>query len=97
MMSCSTEQLLSHPQLVQCSGSVRDVGFLVGTGTHLPRGYMKHLRVRFSVFCNSQEWHPSPQVSLKELISCGHSPSVQNPLVTLGPWLAQGHNYPVGT
>ena len=97
MMSCSTEQLLSHPQLVQCSGSVHDVGFLVGTGTHLPCGYMEHLRVRFSVLCNSQEWHPSPQVSLKELISSGYTPSVQNPHVTLGSWFAQVHTYPVGT
>ena len=67
------------------------------TGTHLPCGYMEQLRVCLEVLCNSQEWHPSPLVSLKELSSCGHTPSVPDPRVTLGPWLAQVHTYPVGT
>ncbi|KAL5502660.1 hypothetical protein EMCRGX_G009466 [Ephydatia muelleri] len=90
----STYELWSHPQ---CSGSTRDVGSLVGAGTHLPCGYMEQLRVSLKVLCNSQEWHPSPLVSLKVLMSCGHTPSVQDPRVTLGPWLAQVHTYPVGT
>ena len=63
----------------------------------LPCGYMEQLRVCLKVLCNSQEWHPSPLVSLKVLISCGHTPSVPDPRVTLGPWLAQVHTYPVGT
>ena len=75
--------------------SARDVGSLVGAGTHLPCGYMEQLRVCLKVLCNSQEWHPSPLVSLKILISCGHTPSVPDPRVTLGPWLAQVHTYPV--
>ena len=29
--------------------------------------------------------------------NCGHTPSVPDPRVTLGPWLAQVHTYPVGT
>ena len=33
-------------------------------GTHLPCGYMEQLRVCPKVLCNSQEWHPSPLVSL---------------------------------
>ena len=65
----------------------------VGAGTHLPCGYMEQLRVCLKVLCNSQERHPPP---LKVLISCGHTPSVPNPRVTLGPWLAQVHTYPVG-
>ena len=89
----STYELWSHPQ---CSGSTRDVGSLVGAGTHLPCGYMEQLRVCLKVLCNSQEWYPSPLVSLKVLMSCGHTPSVPNPRVTLGPWLAQVHIYPVG-
>ena len=76
---------------------LHDVRSLVGTGTHLPCGYMEQFRVCLKVLCNSQEWHPSPLVSLKVLISCGHTPSVLDPRVTLGPWLAQVHNYPVGT
>ncbi|KAL5510417.1 hypothetical protein EMCRGX_G005957 [Ephydatia muelleri] len=32
--------------------------------THLPCGYMEQLRVCPKVLCNSQEWHPSPLVSL---------------------------------
>ena len=63
----------------------------------LPCGYMEQLRVCLKVLCNSQEWHPSPLVSLKVLISCGHTLSVPDPRVTLGPWLAQVHTYPVGT
>ncbi|KAL5516406.1 hypothetical protein EMCRGX_G001719 [Ephydatia muelleri] len=90
----STYELWSHPQ---CSGSTHDVGSLVGAGTHLPCGYMEQLRVCLKVLCNSQEWHPSPLVSLKVLMSCGHTPSVPDPRVTLGPWLAQVHTYPVGT
>eukprot|EP00731_Ephydatia_muelleri_P019281 Em0012g106a len=58
----STNQLWSHPQ---CSGTARDVGSLVGTGTHLPCGYIEQLRVCLKVLCNSQEWHPSPLVSLR--------------------------------
>ena len=81
----------------QCSGSARDVGSLVGAGTHLPCGYMEQLRVCLKVLCNSQEWHPSPQVSLKVHMSCGHTPSVPDPRMTLGPWLVQVHTYPVGT
>eukprot|EP00731_Ephydatia_muelleri_P025156 Em0017g239a len=54
--------------------------------THLPCGYMEQLRVCLKVLCNSQEWHPSPLVSF-----------VLDPRVTLGPWLAQVHTYPVGT
>ncbi|KAL5493277.1 hypothetical protein EMCRGX_G014428 [Ephydatia muelleri] len=156
--------------------------------THLPCGNMEQLRVCPKVLCNSQEWHPSPLVSLytptllvhgtaqslpqsalqltrmapisigqlvhtypvgtwnssesapkcfathkngthlhwytptlwvhgtaqsvpqsalqltrmapistELLISCGHSLSVLDPRVTLGPWLAQVHTYPVGT
>eukprot|EP00731_Ephydatia_muelleri_P005197 Em0002g1373a len=80
-----------------CSGSARDVGSLVGTSTHLPCGYMEQLRDCPKVLCNSQEWHPSSLVSLEVLISCGHTPSVPNPRVTLGPWLAQVHTYLVGT
>eukprot|EP00731_Ephydatia_muelleri_P009156 Em0004g1494a len=57
----STNELWSHPQ---CSGTARDVGSLVGTGTHLPCGYIEQLRVCLKVLCNSQEWHPSPLVSL---------------------------------
>ncbi|KAL5488988.1 hypothetical protein EMCRGX_G018023 [Ephydatia muelleri] len=157
----STNELWSHPQ---CSGTVRDVGSLVGAGTQLPCGctstlwkhgtaqslpqsalqitrmapisignlvhtypvgtwnssesaskcfathkngthlhwytstlscgYMEQLRVCLKVLCNSQEWHPSP---LKVLMSCGHTPSVPEPCVTLGPWLAQVHIYPVET
>eukprot|EP00731_Ephydatia_muelleri_P038582 Em0813g2a len=30
-------------------------------------------------------------------MSCGHTPSVPEPRVTLGPWLAQVHTHPVGT
>ena len=90
----STYELWSHPQ---CSGSTRDVGSLVGAGTHLPCGYMEQFRVCLKVLCNSQEWHPSQLVSLKVLMSCGHTPSVPDPRVTLGPWLAQVHIYPVGT
>ena len=89
----STYELWSHPQ---CSGSTRDVGSLVGAGTHLPCEYMEQLRVCLKVLCNSQEWHPSPLVSLKVLMSCGHTPSVPDPRVTLGPWFAQVHTYPVG-
>eukprot|EP00731_Ephydatia_muelleri_P013069 Em0007g379a len=63
-----------------------DIGSLVGTGTHLPCGYMEQLRVCLKVLCNSQEWHPSRLVSF-----------VLGPRVTLGPWLAQVHTYPVGT
>ena len=63
----------------------------VGAGTHLPCGYMEQLRVCLKVLCNSQERHPSP---MKVLISCGHTPSVPNPRMTLGPWLAQVHIYP---
>ena len=81
----------------QCSGSAHDVGSLVGAGTQLPCGYMEQLRVCLKVLCNSQEWHPSPLVSLKVLSSCDHTPSVPDPRVTLGPWLAQVHTYPVGT
>ena len=66
----------------------------VGAGTHLPCGYIEQLRVCLKVLCNSQERHPSP---LKVLMSCGHTPSVPEPCVTLSPWLAQVHNYPVGT
>eukprot|EP00731_Ephydatia_muelleri_P033933 Em0042g12a len=76
--------------------------------THLPCGYMEQLRVCLKVLCNSQEWHPSP---LKVQMSSGHTPSVPeprvtlgpgwhsvlDPRVTLGPWLAQVHTYPVGT
>ena len=58
---------------------------------------MEQLRVCLEVLCNSQEWHPTPLVSLKVLSSCGHTPSVPDPRVTLGPWLAQVHTYPVGT
>ena len=90
----STYELWSHPQ---CSGSTRDVGSLVDAGTHLPCGYMEQLRVCLKVLCNSQEWHPSPLVSLKVLMSCGHTPSVPDPRVTLGPLLTQVHTYPVGT
>ncbi|KAL5502688.1 hypothetical protein EMCRGX_G009500 [Ephydatia muelleri] len=54
--------------------------------THLPCGYMEQLRVCPKVLCNSQEWHPSPLVSF-----------ALDPRVTLGPWLAQVHTYPVGT
>ena len=92
----STYELWSHPQ---CSGSTRDVGSLADAGTHLPCGYMymEQLRVCLKVLCNSQEWHPSPLVSLKVLMSCGHTSSVPDPRVTLGPWLAQVHTYPVGT
>ena len=75
---------------------LHDVRSLVGAGTQLPCGYMEQLRVCLKVLCNSQEWHPSPLVSLKVLISCGHTPSVPDPHVTLGPWLAQVHTYPVG-
>ena len=75
---------------------MHDVGSLVGTGTHLPCGYMEQLRVCLKVLCNSQEWHPSPLVSSKVLSSFGHTPSVPDPRVTLGPWLAQVHTYPVG-
>ena len=35
-------------------------------------------------------------MSLKVLMSCGHTSSVPDPRVTLGPWLAQVHTYPVG-
>ena len=58
---------------------------------------MEQLRVCLKVLCNSQEWYPSPLVSLKVLSSCGHTPSVPDPRVMLGPWLAQVHTYPVGT
>ena len=78
----STYELWSHPQ---CSRSTRDVGSLVDAGTHLPCGYMEQFRVCLKVFCNSPEWHPSPLVSLKVLMSCGHTPSVPDPRVTLGP------------
>ena len=67
MMRCATDQLLYTLSL---SSIPDDVGSLVGTGTHLPCEYMKHLRVRFSVLCNSQEWHQSPLVNLKELTTC---------------------------
>ena len=90
----SIYELWSHPQ---CSGSARDVGSLVGAGTHQPCGYMEQFRVCIKVLCNSQEWHPSPLVSLKVHMSCGHTPSVPDPRVTLGSWLAQVHTYPVGT
>ena len=33
----------------------------------------------------------------KYLLVVVHTPSVPNPRVTLGPWLAQVHTYPVGT
>eukprot|EP00731_Ephydatia_muelleri_P021208 Em0013g935a len=33
--------------------------------THLPCRYMEQLRVCLKVLCNSQEWHPSPLVSLR--------------------------------
>eukprot|EP00731_Ephydatia_muelleri_P019617 Em0012g442a len=79
----STNELWSHPQ---CSGTVRDVGSLVGAGAHLPCGNMEQLRVCPKVLCKSQEWHPSPLVIF-----------VLDPRVTLGPWLAQVHTYPVGT
>ena len=69
---------------------------VVGIGSHLPCGYMEQLRVCLKVLCNSQEWHPSLLVSLKVLSSCGHTPSVLDLRVTLGPWLAQVHTYPVG-
>ena len=68
---------------------LHDVRSLVGAGTHLPCGYMEQLRVCLKVLCNSQEWHPSPLVSLEVLMSCGHTPSVPDPRVTLGPWLTQ--------
>ena len=58
---------------------------------------MEQLTVCLKVLCNSQEWHPSPLVSLKVLSSCGQTPSVPDPRVTLGPWLAQVHTSPVGT
>ncbi|KAL5515320.1 hypothetical protein EMCRGX_G000472 [Ephydatia muelleri] len=58
----------------------RDVGSLVGTGTHLPCGYMEQLKVCLKVLCNSQEWHPSPLCSgsardVGSLVgSCTHLP-----------------------
>ena len=76
---------------------LHDVRSLVRAGTHLPCGYMEQLRVCLKVLCNSQEWHPSPLVSLKVLIRCGHNPSVPDPRGTLGPWLTQVHTSPVGT
>ena len=88
LISCGHNPSVSNPRMT--------LGPLVGTGTHLPCGYMEQLRVCLKVLCNSQEWHPSPLI-LKVLISCGHTPSVPNPRVTLGPWLAQVHTYPVGT
>ncbi|KAL5518151.1 hypothetical protein EMCRGX_G003836 [Ephydatia muelleri] len=107
-----------------CSGSARDVGSLVGTGTHLPCGDMEQLRVcpqsalqltRMAPIFTGQLVHTYPVgtwnssecapkcfathkngTHLHWSISCGHTPSVPT-AVTLGPWLAQVHTYPVGT
>ena len=80
--------------LLRCTSTNKQSLSLANIHSH---GYMEQLRVCLEVLCNSQEWHPSPLVSLKELSSCGHTPSVPDPRVTLGPWLAQVHTYPVGT
>eukprot|EP00731_Ephydatia_muelleri_P002834 Em0001g2834a len=56
-----------------------------GTAQSLPQSALQLTRMA-----------PSPLVSLKVLMSCGHTPSVLDPRVTLGPWLAQVHTYPVG-
>ena len=80
LISCCHILSWSSVQIVAC-----DIRSLVGAGTHRPCGYMEQLRVCLKVLCNSQEWHPSPLVSLKVLMSCGHTLSVPDPSVTLGP------------
>eukprot|EP00731_Ephydatia_muelleri_P003760 Em0001g3760a len=97
----STNELWSHPQ---CSGTARDVGSLVGTGTHLLCGYMEQLRVCPKVLCNSQEWHPSPLVSLYTPTLWVHGTAQSVPqsalqLTRMAPIFTGQlvHTYPVGT
>ncbi|KAL5479883.1 hypothetical protein EMCRGX_G023478 [Ephydatia muelleri] len=107
MAPISTDQLENYLLVVvtpQCSGSARDVGSLVGTGTHLPCGYMEQLRVCPKVLCNSQEWHPSPLVSLYTPTLWVHGTAQSLPqsalqLTRMAP-ISIGqlvHTYPVGT
>ncbi|KAL5473385.1 hypothetical protein EMCRGX_G027862 [Ephydatia muelleri] len=72
--------------------------------THLPCGYMEQLRVCLIVLCNSQEWHPSPLVSLYTPTLWVHGTAQSLPqsvlqLTRMAP-ISIGqlvHTYPVGT
>ncbi|KAL5502097.1 hypothetical protein EMCRGX_G008816 [Ephydatia muelleri] len=72
--------------------------------THLPCGYMEQLRVCPKVLCNSQEWHPSPLVSLytPTLWVHGTAQSLSQSalqLTKMAPIFTGQlvHTYPVGT
>eukprot|EP00731_Ephydatia_muelleri_P033720 Em0036g24a len=72
--------------------------------TQLPCGYMEQLRVCPKVICNSQEWHPSPLVSLYTPTLWVHGTAQSLPqsalqLTRMAP-ISIGqlvHTYPVGT
>ncbi|KAL5510415.1 hypothetical protein EMCRGX_G005955 [Ephydatia muelleri] len=72
--------------------------------THLPCGYMEQLRVCLKVLFNSQEWYPSPLVSLYTPTLWVHGTAQSLPqsalqLTRMAP-ISIGqlvHTYPVGT
>ena len=74
----------------------RDGGSLVVTGTHLPCGYMKHLRVCLSVLCNSEEWHPCPQGSLKVTYQLWSHPLCSKSTRDVGSLVSTGTHLPCG-